>query len=224
MQIHWGKHLKCQATILTPVSQVFWVNHSRTLLLLCMPGGFVLFAEYPMPPWAAHHKNKYFSRLAAPATWGAQRAEFIKEPGRCWLGPLQPEGQTGKQQMWFRATGVHCQASPSGPGDGEHGPKLTECLYPLTSLWTLNSPVLGDRRERKRLYRAWFCAPHSSGEHLQGTPSYSPGDICRHKMLFSCFPAFHSPHWAVTLCSAHTIIIVRATKLMATFTCISWLE
>lgn len=166
----------------------------------------------------------YYWRLAAPTTWEAECAEIIRKLKSCYLGPLLPEGQTGKQHMGFRATAVHCQASPSGPGDGEHGPKLTECVCPQTSLWTLNSPVLWDGKARKRLYRARSCPSHSGGGHLQGTPSYSPGNICWHKMLFSFFPAFHSTHWTVPLCSAHTVRILRTTKLMGTFICISFLE
>lgn len=164
-----------QATTPPLISQFLWVNLSQTLLLFCMPGRggwFVQFAEHPKPPWAVGHKNNNYWGLAAPATWGAQHAGIIREPGMCWLGPLQPEGQTGKQHMGFRATAVHCQASPSAPG--EHGPKLTERVCPQTFLWTLNSPVLWDSKEHKRLYRAWSCASHSSGGHLQGTPSYSP--------------------------------------------------
>lgn len=177
-----------------------------------------------MLPWAAGWKSKYYWRLAAPATWEAQYAEIIREPRSWWLRPLLPEGQTGKQQIGFRATAVHCKASPSGPGDGEHGPKLTECVGPQTSLWTLNSPVLWVRKVQKSFIEPDLVLPTVVGgtykTHQATLLVTSVGTKC--SSVFSS--AFHSTHWTVPLCSAHTIRILRATKLMGTFTCISFLE
>lgn len=144
---------------------------------------------------------------------------------RCPTSRLESKTRVG-------ATAIHCHANPSAPEAGERGPKLIQRACPPMSIWTLNNPnhqqVLRERRELKRLCRARPpCPPHPGAEgggtcKAHRAPLWATSVGTKRSSTVSLLSTPHAEQ--SLLCSAHTMRILRTSRLLGAFNCISSLE